>query len=48
MKTSTILQLIETLFDELSAILKVDILVTLYFKLSDKRKDQFLRRTDNA
>lgn len=48
MKTSTILQLIETLFDELCDNLKVDILVALYFKLSDKRKDQFLRRTDNS
>ena len=48
MKRSTILELIETLFDELSDTLKVDILVVLYFKLSDKRKDEFLRRTDNA
>ena len=48
MKRSTILELIETLFGELCDTLKVDILVHLYFQLSDKRKDQFLRRTGNA
>jgi hypothetical protein len=39
---------IETLFDKLNKTQQVEVLSSLYWKLTDYQKDRFLEETENA